>query len=65
MDGRLDVLMVVAAEKEIDVMLSVKQLEGRHDILLEYPIGVLPTEGNGRLMWSPKSARNRCSFEVV
>ena len=43
-------MVVVAAEKKIDVMLSLKQLEGRNETLLEYPIGLLPTEGNGRLM---------------
>ena len=58
-------MVVAAAEKGIDVMLSLKQLEGRYEILLEYPIGLLPTEGNGRLMWSPKSAKNQCSFAVV
>ena len=58
-------MVVVASEKGIDVMLSLKQLEGRYETLLEYPIGLLPTEGNGRLMWSPKSSKNRCSFEVV
>ena len=38
---RLDVVVVAATEIEVDVVLSLKQLEGRHGMLLESPRGVL------------------------
>ena len=40
---RLDVVVVAATEIEDDVVLSLKQLEGRHGMLLERPRGVLRT----------------------
>ena len=40
---RLDVVVVAATEIEVDVVLSLKQLEGRHGMLLERPRGVLRT----------------------
>ena len=40
---RLDVVVVAVTEIEVDVVLSIKQLEGRHEMLLERPRGVLRT----------------------
>ena len=40
---RLVVVVVAATEIEVDVVLSLKQLEGRHGMLLERPRGVLRT----------------------
>ena len=40
---RLEVVVVAATEIEVDVVLSLKQLEGRHGMLLERPRGVLRT----------------------
>ena len=41
---RLDVVVVAATEIEVDMVLSLKQLEGRHGMLLERPRGLLRTE---------------------
>ena len=40
---RLDVVVMAATEIEVDVVLSLKQLEGRHGLLLKRPRGVLRT----------------------
>ena len=40
---RLDVVVVAATEIQVDLVLSLKQVEGRHGMLLERPRGVLQT----------------------
>ena len=40
---RLDVVVVAATEIEVDVVRSLRQLEGRHGMLLERPRGLLRT----------------------
>ena len=44
---RLDVVVVAATEIEVDVVLSLKQLEERHGMLLERPRGLLRTGSEG------------------
>ena len=46
---RQDVVVVAATEKEVDVVLSLKQLQGRHGMLLERPRGVLRTGREGTI----------------
>ena len=46
---RLDFVVVAPTEIEVDVVLSLKQLEGRHGMLLERPRGLLRTGREGRV----------------
>ena len=64
---RLDVVVVAATEIEVDVVLRLKQLEGRHGMLLELPRGVLRTGREGTVEVITEDCEETIShqFEVV
>ena len=64
---RLDVVVVAATEIEVDVVMSLKHLEGRHGMLLERPRGVLRTGREGTVEVIIEDCEETIShhFEVV
>ena len=64
---RLDVVVVAATELEVDVVLSLKQLEERHGMLLELTRGVLRSGREGKVEMITEDCEETIShnFEIV
>ena len=58
---------MAATEIEVDIVLSLKQLEGRHGMLLERTRGMLRTGGEGTVELITEDCKETIShhFEVV